>query len=93
MDELSILRRLAGTNRTLYRSTQVKIQRDQKSAQEANVTILGYDATTGRYQVQDKLGNIILARAISNSAALAIGSQVSLCISQCGIPTIDATPR
>jgi hypothetical protein len=91
MEELSILLNLAKNNRSSYQSKQIQIQK--KSKQETSATILAYDGATTRYQVMDKEGNWYLARAITNSAALAIGDQVSLSLLQGGVPVIDAMPR
>ncbi len=93
MNEISLLQNLAIGNRVSYQAKQVQSQKTSDRIQENSVKILGYDASTGHYKVQNVSGQIFSARAISNSAALSKGTQVSLVTPVGGIPIIDAMPR
>ncbi|MEH1821529.1 MAG: hypothetical protein V7L31_21020 [Nostoc sp.] len=92
MDELSILRSLANTNRSIYHSKLVQAQKATDRILENSVKILNYDADTGNYRAKNTAGTIFSARAISNGV-FAISDQVSLVAPVGGIPIIDAMPR
>ncbi|BBD69535.1 hypothetical protein NIES4072_31320 [Nostoc commune NIES-4072] len=92
MDEISILRSLASTNRSIYQSKLVSAQKASSRILENSVKILNYDADLGQYKVKNTAGQIFSARAISNGV-FAIGDQVSLVAPIGGIPIIDAMPR
>lgn len=92
MNEISLLQSLSLVNRAAYQNRQVQAQKISDRSQELSVKILGYDADTGNYRVKDTTGKITFSRAISNSAALSKGNQVSLVSPIGGIPIIDAMP-
>jgi hypothetical protein len=87
-----ILNRISNQNRIGFRQRQINEQRRVEREQEAIGIILSYDASVGLWKVRDGRGNILFARAISNSASLCRGNTVSLSIAHGGIPVIDAMP-
>ncbi|MBD2489003.1 hypothetical protein [Aulosira sp. FACHB-615] len=93
MNEIYLLATTSAVNRAAYQQRQVQQIKQSDRAQENTVKILGYDSETGHYKVSNSAGQIFSARAISNSGALAKGSQVSLVTPVGGIPIIDAMPR
>ncbi|QSJ14606.1 hypothetical protein JYQ62_22160 [Nostoc sp. UHCC 0702] len=92
-DEVAALYQLSCANRIAYRDTQVVQQRKERNSAEASAKIVSYDASTGFYKVELTDGKMVIARAISNSAALSKGSLVSLVMPAGGTPIIDAMPR
>ncbi|MBD2771182.1 hypothetical protein [Iningainema tapete] len=93
MKEIELLRNISIQNRHTYQVKQIGIQKARDRILEHSTRILGYDSTTGNYQVQNANGQIFSARAISNSSALCKGANVSLVAPVGGIPIIDAMPR
>lgn len=93
MNEIALLATTAAINRASYQHRQVQSQKKSDRTQENTAKILGYDSEIGHYRVSNSAGQIFSARAISNSGALAKGSQVSLVAPIGGIPIIDAMPR
>jgi hypothetical protein len=93
MNEIQMLAIASAVNRGAYRTLQVERQKVINSIQESNATILGYDSVIGQYKIKKPNGDINSTIAISNSGALAKGSQVSLTTPAGGTPIIDTMPR
>lgn len=93
MSEIQTLRSQSIVNRGIYQFKQVQERKKSDALQETNVKILGYDSTTGHFQIIDATGKISNARTITNSGALEIGSQLEMVSPLGGIPIIDGMPR